>query len=410
MGSQSVFVNRVIAAFGQLAGRFGITLGTAEAQRNALIIVLVAAALLVLALIVAVALLPAKRKVVRKRVVRVTRRAVGVQPAAAPTVEATAIEGAPTAIAMSGRRRNPAAVIAVWVVAVGLILLSVVAAYVMTGTNAYCGTTCHGADPHVVAAVKDPHGTCVACHEPDPISGVASRIRMAIIKTPRSDLAALATTQVDSEACLRCHSQITASKLTTRAGVIVSHKEIVAGGYSCTMCHVDVGHRNDRSFAGGMARCTTCHDGQAAKRDCAECHVGGSPLENANHARIAVSDFDYGPAVRVANQDCARCHGAEKECLACHNGLVLPHPKAFVDGGHAPIAAFAGKDRCFKCHSLSWCGDTRCHNGFGAHNESTWPLLHQTGTSAKCGSCHIGWNGQGDFCAVCHKQGTGIRP
>jgi hypothetical protein len=81
---------------------------------------------------------------------------------------------------------------------------------------------------------------------------------------------------------------------------------------------------------------------------------------------------------------------------------VLPHPVAFVQGGHARVAAFGGKQICLKCHTLAWCGGNKCHQGFSAHDEKTWRLGHQTGTSAPCGSCHMSWNGKGDFCKVCH--------
>jgi hypothetical protein len=67
------------------------------------------------------------------------------------------------------------------------------------------------------------------------------------------------------------------------------------------------------------------------------------------------------------------------------------------------MAAFTGKEKCFKCHTLAWCGDDRCHHSFSAHNEKSWALGHQKGTSANCGSCHMSWKpANGDFCKVCH--------
>jgi NapC/NirT cytochrome c family, N-terminal region len=395
--SSSVFVDQVSALVRSVVAWFRALGATPLLGSNALVIASVVAGLIMAGLIVAIVRMPAKRKVVHKRRVRrVRRRVVAAQPMSTHETEPAASLGEAPAPVKSRRRMSVALMASVWAV---LVLLTVVATYALTGSDGYCGESCHGGDKHVALALKYRHASCVACHEPDPVSGLAARFRMAISQVATK--ADVVGTPVDPALCLRCHQNTVSTVVATKTGVRVSHKEILAGGRTCTDCHVDVGHRKGRSFVGGMSGCTACHDGVVAKRTCPTCHSGGSPLSTPGAATRANSPFDY-PALRVANRNCAACHGAEKQCVACHNGLVLPHPAAFVQGGHARMAAFSGKDICFKCHSLAWCGDTRCHNGFSAHDEKTWRLGHQTGTSAQCGSCHTGWNGKGDFCKVCH--------
>ena len=150
-----------------------------------------------------------------------------------------------------------------------------------------------------------------------------------------------------------------------------------------------------------MSSCTVCHDGVTAASECEVCHADGSPLEVVRTVGSSAASFPYSP-VQVANRDCSRCHGSEEKCVDCHNGFVLPHPKEFLDGGHGRIAAFEGKNRCFKCHTIAWCGSGKCHHAFSPHDAGRWPTEHQTGTSKLCGSCHIAWDGEGNWCDVCH--------
>ena len=391
-------VNRLTGLYTTFAGRYAATLSTPSSLRTVLIIALIAIGIIVACLVVAIAFLPKKRKVIRRRRVRRTRRLVA-QPLAAGTAVAVSSKPAVSpATARSRRRLRTALWATAWVV---IVALAFVAVYTVSGSNQYCGESCHATDPHVALAVKNHHAECVDCHESDPVSGIISRVRMALVRTPPD--ASVAETPVDPDRCLRCHGTVASNTVTTKAGLVVSHKEIIAGGRACSDCHSDVGHVSSTvAVAGGMSECTSCHDGKVAKRTCETCHVGGSPIAVASAAKKIRSSFDYGPAMRVANRDCARCHGPETECRACHNGLVLPHPAAFVQGGHARMAAFTGKQKCFKCHSLAWCGNDACHHSFSAHSETAWAKGHQQGTSEQCGSCHMSWKAPGDFCKVCH--------
>jgi len=388
--------NWLSGVYSSLLAAFGSSQATGAAQRNLLIFAMIVVVIFVLVLLAVLALLPSQRKVVRKRTVRRVRRKISSDEQPEQTATAAAAEVvSPKATRIPRRVGLIAAIVVLAVLVVG----SFVAVYIVTGSNSYCGTTCHASNSHVASAVKTPHAKCIDCHESGPISGGASRVRMAIaqaIGQPK-----IVSRPVGASRCLKCHGDVTSATLTTKTGLIVSHKEILAAGRTCSDCHPNTGHTQNNTIAAGMSQCTSCHDGKTAKANCETCHDGGSPITSASPIRKAVSAFNYGPAVRVANRQCQRCHGDEKECIACH-GLVLPHSAAFVNGGHARMAAFSGKNMCMKCHTISWCGSGKCHNSFSAHSSGTWNVGHQTGTSEQCGSCHIAWNGKGSFCKVCH--------
>lgn len=362
-------------------------------SRATLLVVLAILAFIVTAVVVAVILLPPQTKVVRRRKVRRVRRAVPVaestsaKEVAAPTI--------PSAEASQPRRWRAFVPVLFWLV---LVIGVFWATYAVTGTARYCGESCHLASRHVALAVRYPHGDCIDCHESGPISGMASRFRMAY--SHQMGVRRIVSAPIDPARCTGCHRQLTKSTIVTRTGLKVSHTEILAGGRTCSDCHASVGHRRGSSLAVGMASCMGCHNGVKASRECRVCHRQGSPIASVAPLRKD-SSFEY-PAVRVANRNCARCHGTQTECIECHNGFVLPHPTVFVRGGHARVAAFGGKERCFKCHEIAWCGSGKCHHNFSAHNEKIWPREHQAGTSAQCGSCHLSWSGRGDFCRLCH--------
>jgi len=374
-------------------------LGSAGMTRgNVLVVALLVLGVLALAALATLVLLPAQRKVVRKRRVRRVRRAVAVpQSTASEPSEDDGSDadssGLPTRLASPGRAGLLTAII--WVIVCVLVF---VGTYMATGTNRYCGQSCHVSDRHVALAVKHPHGTCVGCHESGPVTGLVSRFRMAYVY--QFEQMKVVSVPIDPARCIRCHRDVRRNVVRTSAGITVSHAAILAGGRTCSDCHAEIGHRKGRSFVGGMSSCMACHDGKKAPRACTTCHSKGSPIASVSPKRED-STFDY-PAVRVANRDCTRCHGSEKKCIACHNGFVLPHPTEFRRGGHARAAGFSGKERCFKCHSIAWCGSGRCHNAFSAHDEKAWVKGHQAGTSAQCASCHLSWSGNGDFCKLCH--------
>lgn len=360
----------------------------------------VAIAALVLVLLVTVLLMPSRRKIVRRRVVRVSQRRV------APVTVPAESEGPEPSDEDAGApgRVSPRELARRWgvtVVCLLILLAGFVASYVITGSNGYCGQSCHFEQPAVVLALENPHADCVDCHESGIVSGGFARLRMAYEYTRSENTTGVVSEPVSPARCLRCHRDIARDTVTTSTGVRVSHAEMLASGRACSDCHQDVGHRERRSFAGGMARCTVCHDGTTASSECAQCHPDGSPLAEPLTINDPGSSFQY-PTVQAANRECERCHVDQEACIACHNGFQLPHSTEFREGGHGRLAAFNRRERCYKCHTIYWCGDGTCHNAFTPHDPERWLLEHQTGTSEKCGGCHIAWDHQGNWCDVCH--------
>lgn len=360
----------------------------AVARQQGLVLVTLVLAAIVLILFILVLFMPAKRKVLVKRRVRVARRVIDPSDSAARAVP-TATESAADPL----RRRKA---LTVPTVAAAVVLLAFIAAYVVTGSNRYCALSCHAKAPGVTTAFERPHADCVDCHEAGPLSAVVVRTRMLAVYAV-SGASNTSPVPVDPSRCLRCHKTILRENVV-RSRVRMSHEAVISGGFTCSDCHEGTGHSRAVSSEGRMDRCVPCHDGKRAANKCATCHVGGSPL--ARRRTVETARMTYNP-VQVANRDCTKCHGLNKRCMDCHNGLLMPHPEAFRTGGHAKLAAFDRKERCYKCHSLAWCS-RKCHHDFSAHDEKEWRKGHQNGTSAQCGSCHIAWDGKGNWCDVCH--------
>lgn len=384
----------------QALGGNAAALSSPNVRNEIMFTIVVVAILLALLTIGSIIFMPKQRKVVRKRLVRRVKRST---PQVAATAAPAESSSAPSAEKPAAKRPRPRAnPVLVSTVLWGLVVVvAFVATYYYTGTTNYCAGSCHNKDAHVLLAVQHPHAACVQCHETDPFTGAYQRAAMAI--SQGTGLRVGRGTTADPDACLRCHASITSGTVTTRSGLIVSHKEILAGGRDCRDCHPGAGHGKASAVVtmASMTSCSACHDGKVASRACETCHKGGSPLTVATAATKDSSSYNYA-TIRVANRNCFRCHGAEQECIACH-GLQLPHPKAFIDGGHAREAAFDGKQKCMKCHTLAECGNDKCHHSFSAHNPQIWRTGHQKGTSEQCGYCHLSWNNaRGDFCKVCH--------
>ena len=122
-----------------------------------------------------------------------------------------------------------------------IVLVAFVATYVVTGSNAYCGQSCHVEDARVVTAVENEHADCIDCHESGPVSGGVARLRMAVTYLAADEVTS-SPVPVDPPRCLRCHRNIESETLDGPAGLRVSHKEILASGRTCSDCHRDVGH------------------------------------------------------------------------------------------------------------------------------------------------------------------------
>lgn len=314
-----------------------------------------------------------------------------------------------------------------WTLGTGLpIILMFVAigfAYVYTGTNSYCVKSCHGVDEHVRVAVQRDHADCVECHEDPAPVGIPANVgdrgrmiwnRLTGQRTPTLAHDAKARTGVDgivdASSCLSCHRSVLKRTIESKvAKVRISHIEPYEAGMQCADCHETTGHEPVGERAAiSMRRCIVCHDDKIADAACETCHLGDITLAGREREILSEAEKLKGsgkhqyPAVNVTNTDCGGCHGAQKECDACH-GLRMPHPYKFLDGYHAKAAAFEKKELCWRCHGPNDCESGNCHLSFTNSHLEPWKEIHQTYPwDSGCG-CHMrDRNEDVPICVFCH--------
>lgn len=290
-----------------------------------------------------------------------------------------------------------ARILGTWGVAV-LMLVALLSAYYITSSDSYCATTCHVNLGTVAKAHELGHASCVSCHERRGVSAIvpniARRVSMAIGQvlgaTPSGAI-------VDSGACVACHRKDITRTTTSNDGLKMSHVEVEAAGLTCTSCHSVTGHSRARTYA--MSSCIVCHDAKKAPAKCVTCHTQEPLAKGTTDATATLSSGKVlYPSVDV-KPSCGGCHDQVKQCDSCH-GLRMPHSDAFLKGGHAPIAAFEGKAKCWKCHSQGEC--THCHVSFPGHGPD-WKTAHKKESwSAPC-PCHSHKSGR-PACWECHSS------
>lgn len=295
-----------------------------------------------------------------------------------------------------------------------LIAFGVVAAYVVSGSDAVCASACHGENPAVMATHENDHlyrASCISCHErgrgTGVVGGVVSRGEMFLAWAGVVD--SVSDRPVSSAACMRCHDLADGPMTSSRANVRISHEEPLEAGMNCVDCHGPVGHLGEVARVPvSMDRCLGCHDGDAAAAECSECHTtdialtGRDSLVGASERITGSGKYMYPPVV-ASSGDCGGCHELEVQCDPCH-GLRLPHPEEFVSGYHAADAAFEKKDMCLeRCHTNYDC--QACHAPFSVGHADNWKLAHQSSPwDAGCG-CHVDdSNVDTPICVFCHEN------
>lgn len=240
------------------------------------------------------------------------------------------------------------------------------------------------------------------------------------------------------QSCERCHLDAESEPAIVALASDVRVAELVAGQpgeWPEPPSHEQedwaVNHREDARR--DVTACATCH----TRESCATCHGEGQPAVAAGlttarpdgpqgvtitaAAMMPVGHtptfFDrHGTAAAIGVPQCSSCH-AEKECVACHDGVRKPsfHPVDFVVRHGAD--AFAERTECAACHSQeAFCRD--CHTGLGFaaggrtnaafHDaQPDWLLAH--GQAARqnlesCVSCH-----SEATCLRCHSAKSGFR-
>lgn len=380
------------------------------------LLLLSAAVLIVVLLVVFVLMLVTPS---RKKVVKVRRYTGAAAAEAAATAEAS---GEGSIRRVEAPREPPSRLFMVLtgpIAVTALILLASVGTYAVTSMNAYCAETCHGRSESVKDATEIDHAACVSCHETGWLavfSNASSRARMvAAYAVGRSP--ARTSQAVDSHSCLNCHGEVGDTTTTSRGGIRMSHKEVMAAGQPCTECHSAQGH-HPSAFTASMSACITCHDSRTAKAECSLCHTK-EPASSGFAAKqtretLGTGDIVY-PAVRASNRDCGGCHDQARQCDPCH-GLRMPHSDEFRGGGHARPAAFTSKVVCWTCHDPQWCGNTGCHGAFdpSGTRSSHGPGWEQEHKGAPWGggcACHAGRSGRTEsMCYLCHAPDRSLLP
>ena len=240
------------------------------------------------------------------------------------------------------------------------------------------------------------------------------------------------------ESCERCH--LDAESVPAIAGLAADERvaELVAGRpgeWPRPPSHARedwaVSHQEDARR--DVTACATCH----TRESCATCHGEGRPTVAAGLASArpggprgvqitaaavmpvghTTTFFDrHGTAAAIGVPQCSTCH-AEKECIACHDGVKKPsfHPLDFVVRHGAE--AFAERTECAACHSQeAFCRD--CHTGLGFaaggrtnaafHDaQPDWLLAHGQAARQNLESC-VACHSEGT-CLRCHSAKSGFR-
>lgn len=257
------------------------------------------------------------------------------------------------------------------------------------------------------------HGSCDSCHdewigdddEPAPISE-----------------------------CARCHADLAAradpSATSTTAlpiaipapNVKFSHEAHVTKDIACVECHRNVPEKTlaTRDDYPTMDRCVACHQERGASTACGTCHFttkegrvamfyGKEKLEPKRYHSFAIHDArfmeDHAVPAQRNPSYCAECH-AEKDCLACHDGVG--RNARFHPGDWIAVHSLRGKkddQRCQSCHRLqTFCYDCHLRSGVSSASAVTngLPLgftrrtIRQDGTGLPVGPHPMGpsWTGE----------------
>lgn len=333
---------------------------------------------------------------------------------------------------------------------------------------------CHGTpgEEERMAVGRPAPETCLECHAPEAQEHYAyDEVRCATCHLPLAGASALPVSRIAefprpsnhaAEDFLLTHG---AAASTDASACAVCHAR-----ESCERCHLDTasepaiaGLPTDVRIAGLVAGqpgewpepasheledwavnhkedalrdvtvCATCH----TRESCATCHGVGRPAVAASLATARPGGpqgvtitaaavmpvghtptfFDrHGTAAAIGVPQCSACH-AERECIACHDGVRTPSFHAIDFVVRHGAEAFAERTECAACHSEeAFCRD--CHTGLGFaaggrtnaafHDaQPDWLLAH--GQAARqglesCVACH-----SEATCLRCHSAKTGFR-
>jgi len=268
-------------------------------------------------------------------------------------------------------------------------------------------------NPEVTVWDHGPHASiaCLQCHEEvDP-----QQLRTAYAKGDQIDLAGWL--KIDQERCADCHAPQMEHLLQDRIpsplngspgaevgqpmAVRALHDKHINGTAeaSCLDCHADSAHGpvagTPEWQEATHTNCLTCHEEQkvaitvTGSTSCGACHVEPVAVAPTDHANLAAFMGTHGESDR----NCGACHLAPSagtpdrlsnrsafllatpgdSCMACHQGVTMPHPEAFLaQHGQAWLNAKSGT--CESCH---------------AADQSPVQPLPQHASAQFCADCHL---------------------
>lgn len=291
------------------------------------------------------------------------------------------------------------------VVAIGLLLMLTASPAAFTSYDSVC-LYCHQAG--YTTPEKAPHADtkCVACHRDRGLAG-ATAFNLSMFSMASSFLRGGYDTPLKAEVrnanCLACHEEVE-TKTVVAKEIRIRHADFLAQGYRCTFCHNTLAHWKvvRRKNLPEMDKCSVCHDGEIAAKDCVTCHTterskragGAEPtVYSITHGEKRLSTHGMGDL-----KTCDACHGSEF-CVRCHQ-LELPHPADFP-GVHGQKFLEAGA-QCMKCHQKSFCDG--CHQTSMPHYPGFLPahgeIVRKEG-GRYCLDCHLR-----EGCLNCHEKHT----
>ncbi len=195
--------------------------------------------------------------------------------------------------------------------------------------------------------------------------------------------------------CEACHPDYM-EQPGTAGDLVFSHPVHIDQDIECVTCHEPpLGHFE--TPAPMMMACLSCHEGETAPNQCANCHrkldeIAPGIDEPAVH-------LNPDPATR---KTCEKCHDVQVWCEQCH-GLIMPHPATWKKE-HGEVA-LTQSDTCVKCHQSkdpTFCID--CH-GVEMPHPAFWYSSHGDVAEANPDSCEGCHPPVLDLCNRCHHAG-----
>jgi nitrate/TMAO reductase-like tetraheme cytochrome c subunit len=304
---------------------------------------------------------------------------------------------------------------------IGLVLIA--GAMELSSTPKFCGT-CHVMKPYYESWVDSNHAhiPCVDCHIPPGLTAELRKKYEALSMVARYFTGTYSTnpwTEVDDEACLRCHERRLLAGRELFGEVLFDHRphlaEVRRGmRLRCTSCHSQIVqgshitvtsstcvlcHFKDQEPGTGAARCTLCHqvpdnvvDAAGLGFDhsdvtrfgmvCESCHSPASPAEGSvPEQRCFICHND---PERLAEYDdeqlLHQMHVTEHkvDCMHCHQEIEHVTPQ------HIQVA----QTECGTCHAPGHSPQRDLYAGIGGKDVPPMPdFMYRAGV--RCEGCHL---------------------